>query len=58
MDENNNGPSCESRLIDNIHAKAMQADDSLKPVPCPPPELDTVAELLAKVKSPIYNLLR
>ena len=57
-DESCNDSSCESRLIDNIYAEAMQADDSLIPVPCPPPELDTVAELLAKVKSPIYNLLR
>ncbi|MDE5796521.1 MAG: hypothetical protein K2H75_05385 [Muribaculaceae bacterium] len=57
-DESCNDSSCESRLIDNIYAEVMQADDSLTPVPCPPPELDTVAELLAKVKSPIYNLLR
>lgn len=57
-DESCNGSSCESRLIDNIHAEAMQADDSLTPVPFPPPDSDTVAELLAKVKSPIYNILR
>ncbi|MDE6842586.1 MAG: hypothetical protein K2J24_03590 [Muribaculaceae bacterium] len=56
-DDNSNGSSYESRLIDNIYAEAMQTDNSLSPVPCPPPELGTVAELLAKVKSPIYNIL-
>lgn len=57
-DESCNGSSCESRLIDNIYAEAMQADNSLIPVSSPPPDLDAVAEFLAKVKSPIYDMFR